>query len=222
MVWTSATYRDTTPRSGVRGRGSWSTGLDSRWRSSWCSWGCRSHTCRRRRCSRRSAALPIADCPAGRGSRRSRPESCHSSRSWTSRSPRPRPAEEQQEEEGVEMVVVEDEEEKHMRRRASASCSVATPTSSSCSTWPDLQVEAGVLHDSLGQRGDVDPAVTLPRQEELLPSVFWEQPQELLQGQVVVQRHLSGEGPVSQTRPPPTSQSVRSSAHNLTSVSLVT
>lgn len=79
----------------------------------------------------------------------------------------------------------------------------------SCSACADLQVEAGVLHDSLGQCGDVDPSVTLPRQEELLPSMLWEQPQELLQGQVVVQGHLGGEGPVLQTSPPPTDEPVR-------------
>ena len=55
---------------------------------------------------------------------------------------------------------------------------------------PYLQVDAVVLHDSLSQGGDVDPSVALSSQVELILAVLWEEPEELLQRQIVVHGHL--------------------------------
>ena len=55
---------------------------------------------------------------------------------------------------------------------------------------PYLQVDDVVLHDSLSQGGDVDPSVALSSQVELILAVLWEEPEELLQRQIVVHRHL--------------------------------
>lgn len=49
-----------------------------------------------------------------------------------------------------------------------------------------LQVETGVLHHPLRQRGDIDPPIALPREEEIVLGVLGEEPEEILQRQVVV------------------------------------
>lgn len=57
-----------------------------------------------------------------------------------------------------------------------------------------LQVEAGVLHHPLCQCGDVDPSIALPREEEIVLGVLREEPEEVLQCQVIVVSNLQGEG----------------------------
>lgn len=58
---------------------------------------------------------------------------------------------------------------------------------------PHLEVKAGVLHHPLCQSGDVDAAVALPCEEEVVLGVLREEPQELLQRQVVVVCDLQGQ-----------------------------
>lgn len=57
-----------------------------------------------------------------------------------------------------------------------------------------LQVEAGVLHHPLCQCGNVDPSITLPCEEKIILGVLGEEPEEVLQCQVVVMSNLQGEG----------------------------
>lgn len=57
-----------------------------------------------------------------------------------------------------------------------------------------LQVEAGVLHHPLCQRGDVDPPIALPCEEEIIFGVLGEEPEEILQRQVVVASNLEAGG----------------------------
>lgn len=57
-----------------------------------------------------------------------------------------------------------------------------------------LQVEARVLHHPLCQCGDVDPPIALPCEEEIVLGVLGEEPEEILQRQVVVASDLQGGG----------------------------
>lgn len=66
-----------------------------------------------------------------------------------------------------------------------------------------LQVEAGVLHHPLSQRGDVDSPVALPREVEIVLAVLGEEPEKVLQRQVVVVSNLQGRRDRSPARQDP-------------------
>lgn len=57
-----------------------------------------------------------------------------------------------------------------------------------------LQVEAGVLHHPLCQCGNVDTSIALPCEEEIVLGVLREEPEEVLQCQVVVVSNLQRAG----------------------------